>query len=140
MGEAQLDLLERLLTRIDLYAETVTREELESDLDTWLKVSRALEIVAQCCLDLAMEVVAKRGLGVPETYREAFARLAQDGVLTAEQSAALQAWAGLRNVLAHMYTELDLDRLYAALGEDKDVLRQFGRIAARELSADRESS
>lgn len=41
MGEAQLDLLERLLTRIEHYAATVTREQLESDLDTWLMVSRA---------------------------------------------------------------------------------------------------
>lgn len=104
MGESQLELLERLLARLEQYAEHVTREELESDLDTWLKVSRALELVAQCCVDLAMELVAKRGLGVPETYRDAFVRLAQDGLLTAEQSVALQGWAGLRNVLAHLYT------------------------------------
>lgn len=50
-----------------------------------------------------------------------------------EQAAALQAWAGLRNVLAHLYTTIDLDRLYAALAGDKTVLREFGRIAAGEL-------
>lgn len=133
MGEAQLDLLERLLERVDEYAESVSREQLEADLDTWLKVSRALELIAQCCLDLAMEVVAKRGLGVPETYREAFVRLAQAGVLSVEQSTALQGWAGLRNVLAHMYTALDLDRVYEAMTKNKDELRVFGRIAAREL-------
>ncbi len=106
---------------------------LEADLDTWLEVSRALELVAQCCLDLAIERVAKRGLGVPETYRDVFVRLAQDRLLTTEQSLALQSWAGLRNVLAHPYTSIDLDRLYAAMTEDKTALREFGRIAAREL-------
>jgi len=134
VGEAQLDLLERLLARLDEYAANITRQELELDLDTWLKVSRALELVAQCCVDIAMELVARRGLGVPETYREAFVRLAQDGLLTPQQSAVLQAWAGLRNVLAHLYTTIDLDRLYAAMTEDKGVLRELGRIAARELS------
>lgn len=134
MGETQLELLERLLARLEQYAEHVTREELESDLDTWLKVTRALELVAQCCVDLAMELVAKRGLGIPETYRDAFVRLAQDGLLTAEQSVALQGWAGLRNVLAHLYTSIDLDRLHAAMIEDKEVLRALGRLAARELS------
>lgn len=134
MGETQLELLERLLARLEQYAEHVTREELESDLDTWLKVTRALELVAQCCVDLAMELVAKRGLGIPETYRDAFVRLAQDGLLTAEQSVALQGWAGLRNVLAHLYTSIDLDRLHAAMTEDKEVLRALGRLAARELS------
>jgi uncharacterized protein YutE (UPF0331/DUF86 family) len=132
MGEAQLDLLERLLVRLEAYAGTVSLEALATDLDTLLKVSRALELVAQCCVDLGMELVAKRGLGVPETYRDVFSRLAQDGVISAEACTALQSWAGLRNVLAHMYTELDLGRLHAAMGEVA-MLRAFARIAAREL-------
>jgi uncharacterized protein YutE (UPF0331/DUF86 family) len=134
MGESQLELLERLLARLDDYAAQISREELESNLDTWLKVSRALELVAQCALDLAMELVARRGLGVPETYRDAFVRLAQAGVLTGAQSTTLQGWAGLRNVLAHMYTGIDIDRLHAAMTEDKAALRELGRIAARELA------
>jgi len=134
VGEAQLDLLERMLARLDRYETTITRERLESDVDAWLMVSRALELVAQCAVDLAMQIVAKRGLGTPETYRDAFVRLAQDGVLTAEHGAALQGWAGLRNVLAHLYTSIDLDRLYAAMTGDKTAVREFGRTAARELS------
>lgn len=136
MGEAQLDLLERVLRRIDHYAVSVSRADLDTDFDTWLKVTRALELAAQCGLDLAMEIVAKRGLGVPETYRDAFSRLAQAGVITPEQSTAMQGWAGLRNVLAHMYTALDLDRVYDALREDKNVLRRFAGIAAQELRED----
>lgn len=134
MGEAQLDLLERLLARLEEFSKSVTREQLELDFDTWLKVSRALELAAQCCLDLAMEMVAKRSLGTPETYREAFTRLAVASVITTEQSTALQGWAGLRNVLAHMYTNLDYDRLYEALVEDKRHLRAFAALAARELA------
>jgi uncharacterized protein YutE (UPF0331/DUF86 family) len=134
MGESQLELLERLLARIDEYAREVTRAQLEMDLDTWLKVSRALELVAQCCLDLAMEIVALRGLGTPETYRDAFVRLSQAGLITPMQSTELQAWVGLRNVLAHMYTAVDLDRVYAAMTDNKSVLREFGRLAAAELS------
>ncbi len=135
MGEAQLDLLARLLDQLDAYATHIGRAELESDLDTWLKVTRALELVAQCCLDLAMELVAARGLGVPETYRDAFVRLAQAGVISSEASQTLQGWVGLRNVLAHVYAQLDLDRLHTALVEDRRPLREFGRIAARELGA-----
>ena len=134
MGESQLELLQRLLARIDQYGQEVTRAQLEADLDTWLKVSRALELAAQCCLDLAMEIVAKRGLGVPETYRDAFVRLAQAGLITPSQSLSLQGWMGLRNVLAHMYTTVDLDQVFAAMTENKATLREFGRLAAAELS------
>lgn len=109
------------------------RRRRESDIDTWLMVSRALELVAQCCVDLAMQMLARRELGVPETYRDAFVRLAQSGVLSLALSAHLQTWAGLPNVLAHLYTTIDLDRLYAAMVEDKTPLRECGRIAAREL-------
>ncbi|MCK5800630.1 MAG: DUF86 domain-containing protein [Deltaproteobacteria bacterium] len=133
MGESQLDLLERLLLRLDEYAEQITREQIEADLDTWLKVSRALELVAQCCVDLALEIVAKRGLGVPETYRDAFVRLAQARILTVEHSIQLQSWAGLRNVLAHLYASIDLDRLHAAMIEEKTPLRAFAQIVVREL-------
>ena len=42
----------------------------------------------------------------------------------------------LRNVLAHLYAEIDVDRLYAAMREDKHLLREFGRIAAKELRSD----
>ena len=133
MGEAQLDLLERLLARIEQYAREIPRAQLEADLDTWLKVSRALELVAQCCLDLAMEMVARRGLGTPESYRDVFVRLAQAGVIAPAHLPVLQGWAGLRNVLAHMYTAVDLDQIYAAMIEDKTALRELGRLAALEL-------
>ena len=133
MSESRLDLLERLLSRLDEYASSVTREELESNLDTWLMVSRALELVAQCSVDLAMELVAKRRLGVPETYRDAFVRLAQGGLISEEHGLVLQGWAGLRNVLAHLYTSVDLDRLHAAMTSDKSALRELGRVAASEL-------
>ena len=134
MGEAQLDLLERLLARLEQYARTVTRAQLEADLDVWLMVSRALELAAQCCSILRWKIAAKRGLGVPETYRDAFVRLAQAGIITAEASTALQGWVGLRNVLAHIYTGVDLDRLHAALVADKSALRNVVRIAALELT------
>jgi len=45
----------------------------------------------------------------------------------------LAAWAGLRNVLVHVYTTLDLDRVVAAVG-DTASLRAFHTIAARELT------
>ena len=80
-----------------------------------------------------MEIVAKRSLGVPETYRDAFVRLAQAGLITPSQSLSLQGWMGLRNVLAHMYTTVDLDQVFAAMTENKSTLREFGRLAAAEL-------
>ncbi len=136
MGESHLHLLRRILDRLSHYAENVSRSDLDTDLDTLLMVSRAIEVAAQCCVDLAMTLLARRGLGIPETYREAFSLLAQNGLITPELAGVLQGWAGIRNVLAHMYAEVDLDLLYAALTSDREPLEEFGRIAARELLDD----
>ena len=130
-----MDLLGRLLERIEHYARTVDRQRLEHDLDTWLMVGRALELAARCCIDLATAVIAQRSLGLPDTYRETFARLAQAGLISSETAAALEGWAGLRNVLAHVYAELDLDRIHGAFHADLTPLRELGRIAAEELGS-----
>ena len=132
MSEAHLGLLLEMLALIERYAGTVQRADLEHDRETWLKVRGALEVAAQCAIDLALAMISRRGLGIPQTYRDAFSLLARAGVLDAELATELEGWAGLRNVLAHVYTSLDLDRLHQALSETAP-LRRLHAVAAREL-------
>ena len=133
MGEAQLSLLHEMLALLERYASTVRRTELDTDRETWLKVKAALEVATQCAIDLALELIARRGLGVPQTYRDAFLALARAGILDRGLAGDLQGWTGLRNVPVHMYTALDLDRVHRALGETAS-LRAFHALAARELA------
>ena len=135
MGETHLTLLAELLDLVERYHREVRRDELDHDREVWLKVKAALETSAQCAIDLAMQIVASRGLGTPEAYRDAFASLARAGVIDGNLATALEGWAGLRNVLAHVYTALDLDRVHASLG-DTAALRAFHAIAARELAGE----
>jgi uncharacterized protein YutE (UPF0331/DUF86 family) len=132
VGERHLNLLLQVLVLLDRYSETVTTEQMESDLETWLKVKAALEVATQCTIDLALLLVSRRGLAAPQSYREAFTLLARDGLISVELGSALGRWAGLRNVLVHVYTALDLDRVHDALS-DTAPLREFHAIAAREL-------
>src|SRR5256885_15661705 len=106
MDESRLDLLEQLVARMEHYARTVTRQQLEHDLDAWLMVSRALELAAQCCVDLAMSIIARRGLGVPDTYRDAFSRLARASIISTELAGAPPGWAGPPHLRAPGYPRL----------------------------------
>lgn len=133
MSEAHQTLLHEMLDLIGRYAGTVTRDALDRDRETWLKVKAALELAAQCAIDLALDIVARRALGVPQSYRDAFAMLARAGVIDAALARELEGWAGLRNVLVHVYTALDLDRIHRALRETAP-LRAFHAVAARELA------
>jgi uncharacterized protein YutE (UPF0331/DUF86 family) len=135
MAEHHLTLLLEMLGLIERYRRNVSRADLDTDREAWLKVRGALELAAQCAIDLALELVARRRLGTPQSYREAFAILARAGILEASLARELEGWAGLRNVLVNLYTTLDLDRVHAALGETA-ALRSFHALAARELARD----
>ena len=132
MTEAHQTLLHEMLEILERYARTVKREELDADRETWLKVKGALEVAAQCVIDLALEILTRRALGAPQSYREAFAMLSRAGVIEPALAAELEKWAGLRNVLVHVYTSLDLDRVHQALSRTA-ALRRFESLAAQEL-------
>lgn len=135
MGESHLTLLHEMLALLDRYARTVDRSALDTDRETWLKVKAALEVATQCAIDLALALISRRGIGVPQTYRDAFQMLARAGVIDAALADELQQWAGMRNVLVHMYTSLDLDRVHAALSKTA-ALRTFHGIVASALAED----
>lgn len=126
-------MLQKTLALLDRYATEVSRTDLDRDWETWLKVRAALELVAQCAIDAALDLISRRGLGAPQTYREAFTALAQANLIDGQMMKDLQSWAGLRSVLVHMYTTPDLDRVHAAW-QHTAPLRAFHAIAARELA------
>jgi uncharacterized protein YutE (UPF0331/DUF86 family) len=134
VGESHLSLLWEMIALLERYAEKVKRADLDSDRETWLKVKAALEVAAQCTIDAALDLIARERLGSAQTYRDAFALLARAGIIEPPLMTELQAWAGMRNVLVHMYTSLDLDRVHAALARTQP-LRAFHAIVARRLAA-----
>lgn len=68
----------------------------------------ALNLLRACeaAIDPAMHEVARRGLGVPQTSREAFGLLEQAGAIPAEVSRHMQAKVGFRNLAVHSYREI----------------------------------
>jgi uncharacterized protein YutE (UPF0331/DUF86 family) len=116
------------------YHKSVTREELVSRRDTQHMVLHALYVAVQASVELAMHLASDSGLAQPVTYQGAFHRLAEAAMLESGLASRLAAWAGFRNVLAHMYAAVDYDRVYDALGEVDD-LERFAIVVARLLEA-----
>jgi uncharacterized protein YutE (UPF0331/DUF86 family) len=69
-----------------------------------------LNLLRACetAIDLAMHLVRREALGVPQSSRDAFALLAEAGVIEPALAAALQRMVGFRNLAVHRYQELDL--------------------------------
>ena len=89
-----------------------------------------VQVCVQLCIDVANHVIASEGWGAARDARDAFTRLAERGFLSQDLARRLQALAGLRNRLVHLYDEIDDDLVRAALPEGLDDLDGFARSVA----------
>lgn len=72
-----------------------------------------IERACQAAIDMAMHLVARDHLGVPQGAADAFALLQRRGIIEAPLADSLRAMVGFRNVAIHQYEELDLAILEA---------------------------
>lgn len=98
-------------------------------------VTLNLFVAIQACLDLAAHWVADAGWEMPGTYADAFAALAQHGIIPRELATRLPAAAAFRNLVAHQYGVLDARRVYALAASDLGDLDAFCVTLARRISA-----
>jgi uncharacterized protein YutE (UPF0331/DUF86 family) len=137
-----LDVFERRLMRLEemlRYLRGLAKVERQTFLaDDGLKAQaeRWLHLAAECCLDLANHLIADRGWKTPTTYREAFQVLAREGVLDDSLAGQMEGWAGLRNVLVHLYLDLDHEILFDILSGDLDQLEAFAAAMSGAVETD----
>ena len=133
--DRRLAKLEALLRDLRALAR-VERERFLVDRGLQAQAERWLQLAAECALDLAHHLIASRAWPVPSTYREAFQILEREGVLTGDLSLHMQRWAGLRNLLTHVYLEVDHRRLYEVLTGELASLEHYAAAIARASTAD----
>ncbi len=106
--------------------------------DALLRDALALSVLVavQEAVDIAFHVATDEGWGVPASYAESFELLARHGVLDAALAKSLTGAAGLRNLLAHAYATLDVDRFWAELPNGLDALDGFAQAVARYVGPD----
>ena len=89
-----------------------------------LNLQRACEAV----LDLAMYIVSTRKLGLPQTKREAFRLLEENGIIDSNMSKNMQGMVGFRNIAVHDYKEIDETILRDVIENHLNDLLDFARI------------
>lgn len=96
-----------------------------------MAAERQLELAVQICVDIGTQMVMERSVRAPESYADVFKVMAEAGLLPAELSVRLGAAAKQRNLLVHLYLEINDRAVFSSL-ESLDDLRQFGEIVGRE--------
>lgn len=93
-----------------------------------LNIQRACEI----SIDLAMHIVRKRRLGVPQDSRDAFELLGASGLVDRELATTMKRMVGFRNVAVHEYDKLNLDIVKAIITQRLDEFLKFSRLVLRQ--------
>jgi uncharacterized protein YutE (UPF0331/DUF86 family)/predicted nucleotidyltransferase len=103
-------------------------EDLVAATDASDAVVLHLWLAVQLVIDMATGLCVRLGLGVPDSYRDSFERLARAGHLDPALAERLARAAGFRNAVAHAYEGLDMIRVHAAAKDGPRDLIAFLRV------------
>lgn len=121
--------LARLLTRIrqDLASlrryRAVDRDELRRDEVRMGHVKYLFVTLIEGCIDAAHHVCASEGFGPPDTNADAMLVLARNDLLTEDLAETIADGVRFRNVLVHLYAEVDDERVVGHLDQLDEVER-----------------
>ncbi len=83
-------------------------ERISDDLREERFVEHTLQLAIQAALDVGSHIVSDERLGEPETSRDVFRLLGRAAYVPAKLLGRLEQMAGFRNVVVHLYQEVDL--------------------------------
>lgn len=130
--EKRLRILESLEVKLAAFASIPEAEFVSQDPLHDL-AERYLHLAVECLIDIGNHIIAERSVDSPGTYREVFAILARESVIDPDLARRLQGWAGFRNVLVHLYLDIDHGITYRVIQDDLGDLREFRAAVARLL-------
>ena len=127
--EKRIDRLGGLLAELEKI-KAAGHDAYSENLQARFAAQRELQLAIQICIDIAAHLIAELGPGMPDDYRGVFAALTPD--LDSELAERLADAASMRNILVHLYLEVDDEAVWDALSH-LDDLRQFAAFARDRL-------
>lgn len=108
--------------------------ELAKDQESVDLISFYILVSVQAALDISSHIVSDENWASFQSVSESFVRLAEHGVINLETAEKMKAATGLRNLVAHAYAKLDVDRLYIAATQGLEDLENFQHQVAAWLA------
>jgi uncharacterized protein YutE (UPF0331/DUF86 family) len=121
---SRLSALESYLAELRSFRD-VSRERFIQEPALHHLAERYLHLACESVLDIAQHVIADRGYPQASSYRNAIEVLEEEGLIGDDLSERLQRWMGFRNILIHLYLEIDHSRVYDAIQENLGDLEAF---------------
>lgn len=132
-AEARIQRLEELIERLhevhqageDAY---LANEQRRAATERWLQVA------VQICIDLGTQLVSEQSARPPSDYAEVFKILGEKEVIPSDLARRLADATKQRNLIVHLYMEIDDRAVFASLAY-LDDLREFAATVQREAAS-----
>jgi len=108
-------------------------QDIKEDFTLRGAIERYLEVSLECCIDIGEMIISSRGLRKPETYKEVIEILGEEGILPEGFAERFGEAAKFRNILVHMYAEVDVKMVYEILQSNLGDFDEFAKYIARYL-------
>ena len=111
-------LLERILADIKSNvkelrdANDITWDIYRTDVRARRFVERTLHITIEGCIDAAQHIISDGEMREPTSYRDTFAVLTENNILSPEDLSRFENIASFRNLLVHYYEKVDSEVVY----------------------------
>jgi len=97
-----------------------------------------LERACEASIDIAMHMVRKNKLGIPQDSRDSFDLLTKAKLIDQELSSNLNSMVGFRNIAVHDYQNINLDIVQAIIENRLKDLQKFAAWAINQVQENNE--
>ncbi|MFE8035440.1 type VII toxin-antitoxin system HepT family RNase toxin [Thiohalocapsa marina] len=119
--ERKLGYLNRYLRDLSVYADLDQSARLREH----YAIERLLQLLCECAADIALQRLKSAKDTLPTSYRETFQALERLDLLEPALAAELIKACGMRNILTHLYDDLDLTLVMNAIEPALDLYQRF---------------
>ena len=84
--------------------------------------------ISEACIDIGHHIIASKGFGRAEKYRDIFHILSERGVLNSTLASRLGDMAGFRNLLVHSYGDIDNIHVLEIINTELGDVLEFEKV------------
>ena len=103
------------------------------DIDRQESILFNLQMAVQVCIDIAAHIISEEGFGVPGSTSEMFYLLEENSYLDRRLTEKMVKAVGLRNLIVHEYTKVELEIIFEVAEKDIDDLNEYLAAIFRKL-------
>jgi uncharacterized protein YutE (UPF0331/DUF86 family) len=124
-------LVERILADINSNvrslreASDISWDVYENDVRSRRFVERSLHIMIEAVIDVAQHIVSDERLREPSSYKDTFAVLAENRIVSTDNLKTYEKMAAFRNLIVHYYERIDDEVIFGIFKRDLEDFETF---------------